>query len=164
MKMVLEHLRNIYGNKIPRLSIKTIAKIVRAEIGGGTVFQDVVRINEALLSAEPSVEFIPEYPCDWKEIVEENEKGKPIIAWVWLSDNRGHGCGHSVVVFEIDRSEGTIYYNDPAHGVIEEDIGKFISKWEHEDVNRSLIKVKVGERIQRKIPEYLKEIEEEEVS
>jgi len=162
IKMVLEYLRNIHGDKVPRLSIKTIAKTIRTEVGKGTVFHDITKINEMISSSLPSVDFVVEYPCEWDEIVEENENRKPIIAWIWLSDNRGHGCGHSVVVFDIDRSEGVIYYNDPALGVVQEDIGKFISKWEDENVNSSLIKVRVGEKIQRKLPEYSIEIEKEE--
>lgn len=83
VKMVLEHLRQRYGNKIPRLSISTIAETIGTLVGGGgTTFDDVTRINEKLLPSEPSVEFSPEYPCEWKEIVEENEKRKPIIAWI----------------------------------------------------------------------------------
>lgn len=152
--MVLEYLRSVHGNKIPRLSIKRIAQVVGAVRGKGTVFHDVAKINEELRTAIPSVEFVPGYPCDWKEILEENEKGKPIIAWLWLSDNRGHGCGHSVVIFDVNPSEGSIHYNDPARGVTKEEIGKFISQWEQVDVNRSLIKVKVGEKIQREIVEY----------
>jgi len=165
LKMILEYLRERYGNKVPRLSISTIAETIETLVGGGgTTFDDVTRINERLLASEPSVEFSPEYPCEWREIVEENEKGKPIIAWIWLSsdrasDNREHGCGHSVVIFDINVSEGVIYYNDPIHGNVDEDIGRFISKWEHEDVNKTLIKVKVGERVQRKIPEYAMEEE-----
>lgn len=154
-KMVLEHLREAHGEKIPKLSIKKIAQIIRTEIGG-TRWVNLTRINEALLTSFPSVEFVPEYPCDWKEVENENTKGKPIIVWIWLSDDRGLGCGHSVVVFDIDRSEGVVHYNDPARGIIHEDIGTFISKWENENVNKSLIKVKVGERIQRKLPEYTK--------
>jgi len=162
IKMVLDYLRQRYGNKIPRLSISAIAETVLAQTeGGGTSFDDIIRINEKLLTSEPSVEFAPKYPCEWEEIVEENTKGKPIIAWIWLSDNRGHGCGHSVVIFDINVSEGVIYYKDPIHGDIEEDVGQFISKWEHEDVNKTLVKVKVGERVQRKIPEYAMEREEE---
>lgn len=138
--------------------------------GSGTAFDDIQRINERLLPCIPSVRFVPEYPCEWEEIMKEYNESKPIIAWMWLSDNRDatgiRGCGHSVVIFDI-LPQGLICYNDPIHGVVSEDTGTFISKWEHEDVNRTLVKVKVGDRTQRDMSEYLIETiegEEDEAS
>lgn len=103
--MVLAYLRATYGETIPILSIKTIAKIVKTTKGSGTAFDDIQRINERLLPCIPSVRFVPEYPCEWEEIMKEYNESKPIIAWMWLSDNRDatgiRGCGHSVVIFDI---------------------------------------------------------------
>jgi hypothetical protein len=43
-------------------------------------------------------------------------------------------------------------------------MGTFISKWEHQAVNRSLNRVEVGERAQRDLSEYSIKFEEEEES
>jgi hypothetical protein len=104
-------------------SIKTIARIVRTEVGRGTSFDDIPRINTRLLPSIPSVRFYAEYPCAWDDIVKENNEGKPIIAWVWLPDSRDpsgeRGCGHSVVITDLDLSLGEIYFNDPIRGGLE---------------------------------------------
>lgn len=166
IKMVLESLRNKYGNGIPLLSIKIIAKAIKTIIGEGTSFDFIHEINARLLTSVPSVKFLAKFPCKWDEVIEENNEGKPIIAWIWLSDSRDptgeKGCGHSVVITDIDVSLGEIFYNDPLKGLCKEDIGTFISKWEHEVVNQSLIKVEIEDRAQRYLPEYSEEVEEEE--
>jgi hypothetical protein len=164
--MVLESLRQKHGEKVPRLSIKTIARIIKTEAGRGTSFDDITRVNTRLLPSIPSIKFYAEFPCPWDNIIKENGEEKPIIAWVWLPNNRDptgeRGCGHSVVITDLDLSLGEIFYNDPLTGVCREDMGKFISKWEHEEVNRSLVRVEVGERAQRVLGEYSIEFEEEE--
>jgi hypothetical protein len=166
IKMVLESLRLKHGEKVPRLSIKTIARIVKTEVGRGTSFDDIPRVNTRMLPSIPSLKFYAEFPCPWDDIIRENKEEKPIIAWMWLPNSKDptgeRGCGHSVVITDLDLSLGEIYYNDPIKGVCQEDMGKFISKWEHEAVNRSLIRVEVGERAQRDLSEYSIEFEKEE--
>lgn len=78
VKMVLESLRLKYGEKVPRLSTKTIARIVRAIPGRGTSFEDITRINARLLPSIPSVKFFAEYPCPWDDIVRENSERNPL--------------------------------------------------------------------------------------
>jgi len=161
IKMVLEHIKNVYDGKIPRLSISNIATSIRTRKGRGTSFDTIKEINELLSGSEPSVEFFPEFPCEWEEVEEENDNRNPIIAWKWLSDNRGGGTGHSVVVIDVNHDEGIIVYNDPLVGEKNEDVGSFISAWEDENVNRTLIKVRIGMKIQKKIPDYPIKAEEE---
>lgn len=142
------------------MSISTIARTVETEIGGGTLFHNVTLINERLISKKLYVRFVPRYPCDWKDIEDQNDRRKPIIAWIWLSGDSGtRGCGHSVVIVDIDRSGGMIHYIDPARGEIVESIVEFISKWENENVNRSLYMVEVERREQTRITEYREEEE-----
>jgi len=166
IKMVLDSLRLAHGEKIPRLSIRTIRKTVRTQEGRGTTFDDIDRINQRLLPSIPSVKFCPEFPCEWSTVGKENREGRPIIAWLWIPDDRDpqriRGCGHSVVITDLDESLGEVFYNDPLKGECKEDTGSFISKWEHEAVNRTLIRVEVGERKQREISEFAVGYEDEE--
>lgn len=67
-----------------------------------------------------------------------------------------------MVITDLDLPLGEIYYNDPLKGSCKEDMGSFISKWEHEEVNRSLVRAEVGERAQREMVEYSEKFEEEE--
>jgi CRISPR/Cas system-associated endoribonuclease Cas2 len=59
-----------------------------------------------------------------------------------------------VVIYDVNESTGEIYYNDPAQKPRCEDVASFISKWEDENVQRSLISVEVEKRKQTKIQEY----------
>jgi len=90
------------------------------------------------------------------EIEEEIRERQPPIAWVRLSDKEGsHKCAHAVVITDLDKESGRIYYNDPMFGEKTEDLPSFLTRWENED--RILIKVKIGKKPQRMLEEFPKE-------
>jgi len=158
--MVNEYLRKKYGEKeIRKLSVKKIAKQILTKLGGGTEFKNISLINKIYTSKKYRITFNPQSPRSWSDIIEENKNQKPLIAWIWLSNDEGtRGVGHSVVICDIDKSRGDIYYNDPAKKPMRrEDIASFISKWENENVNCAIITVEVEKRKQTQIPEYSKE-------
>jgi len=161
--MVLEYIKENFDTNIPSPTVEDIAKIIKTD-ETGTELDDVSKINEKLLKATLSVKFEPKYLCALREIEDEIGEGKPVIVWVWLSDDRGGGCGHSVVITDINRLEGVIGYNDPIFGEREEEIGTFMSRWDNININRILIKVKIEKRPQRLIPEYAERKVEEESS
>ncbi len=78
-----------------------------------------------------------------QEISNELDQGRPVIAWIELTDN-GHSCGHSVVVTGIDINESLVCYNDPIFGKKTEELTIFTSKWD--EYFRILITIKIGQR------------------
>lgn len=114
----------------------------------GTRLENVEKINEELLKTLPSVEFNAELNCGFDEIENEILGGKPVIAWIKMPHQ------HSVVVTGVDKERLLIYCNDPQIGEREVKMGDFVSAWGEND--NVLIKVKIGEKIQRIIPEYSK--------
>ena len=152
IKMVLEFVRrqNPTGY-VPNLSVEEISKNVGTD-ELGTPLENVERINEKLHKTVPSVEFVAELNCSFDEIRNEISQGKPVIAWVRIP------YSHSVVVTGLNEEMLVIYYNDPQLGKKQIEMGRFISAWNSSD--NVLIKVKIGEKIQRIIPEYAEKIEE----
>jgi len=119
----------------------------------GTPLENVDEINKKLQKAVPSVEFITKLNCRFEEIENEISEGRPVIAWVKIP------YPHSIVVTGLNKDLLIIYYNDPELGKKQIEIGKFISAWNRTD--NVLVKVKIGEKIQRIIPEYAEKKEEQ---
>jgi len=151
IKMVLEYVRKKHGKKIPRLSIKTIARVVKTTIDG-TAPKDVENMNDYLSKVVPSVEFKTEFLSRFPEVRKELEdKENPVIAWINCVEPPDM-VWHAVVVTGFDPRTNTVFFNDP-DGSIEkkEDVGKFIKKW---GVQARLVKVLIGRKQQRHINEW----------
>lgn len=146
IKMVLEFIRkqNPKGY-VPNMDIEEISKTIGTD-ELGTPLENVKKINEKLLKAVPSIEFVAELNCSFEEIENEILQGKPVIAWVRIP------YAHSIVVTGLNKDLLIIYSNDPQLGNKQIEMGMFISAWNNND--NVLIKVKIGEKIQRVIPEY----------
>ena len=152
IKMVLEFVRkeNPTGY-IPGMNVEEISKTVGTD-ELGTPLENIGKINEKLLKAVLSVEFVAEINCSFDEIENEILQGKPVIAWVKIPHP------HSVVVTGLNKDLLIVYYNDPELGKKQIEMGRFISAWDRN--NNVLIKVKIGEKIQRVIPEYAEKKEQ----
>jgi hypothetical protein len=151
IKMVLEFLRvQNRGGYIPNMDVREIAETVATD-ELGTSLENVRKINEKLVKAVPSLEFAPEVNCGFAELEREIVQGKPVIAWVRIP------FSHSIVVTGVDTALLTVYYNDPQKGKRQMEMGKFMSSWLEAD--NVLIKVKVGEKLQRIMPEYVENME-----
>ncbi len=169
IKMVIDYLRQVYGDaEIPNYLVSKIARQIKtdAKNGGQTILENVALINDLLSTRNFHIRFISKYPCEWKTVIQENENGKPVIAWVWNADRNDPtiGSGHSVVITDVDRENGTVDFNDPAVGFRKLDIVTFISQWENENVDKTLIlleidKIMPSEKSKQKIlPEYNEEV------
>jgi len=147
---------------LPELKVREIAGIVNTR-EDGTLLEDVKNINQnkAILKAIPSIEFETCVLCKFSEIEDEINNHRPVIAWLAIPTN-GTLFKHSVVVTCVDMENHLIYYNDPIFGKKRENIGSFMSMWENLD--KILIKVKIGKREQRLLDEWLriKETQESE--
>ena len=152
IKMVLEFVRikNV-GGYIPNMNLEEISKAIGTD-ELGTPLDNIKMINEKLIKAVPSIEFVTKENCSFDEIEEEILKGNPVIAWVKIPHP------HSVVVTGFNKDLLIVYYNDPEVGKRQIEMGKFTSAWNTMD--NILVKVKIGEKIQRIIPEYAEKIEE----
>lgn len=168
LKMVLDCLRQLYGsNEIPNYSISKLAKQIKtdAKNGGQTILENVSLVNDLLKTRNFRIKFTPTYPCEWKTILKENGNGRPVIAWIWDADKNKPevGTGHSVVVTDVDKENGVIFLNDPARGQISMDIVTFISRWDNENVDKTLILLEIGENNpvdrlkQKKLSEFTSE-------
>jgi len=153
IKMVLDYIRNRFGGDVPDLDVSAVAKAIRTSADeGGTTFENIKRINEELIKAMPSLEFIAGSGHKFEEIEEEINAERPIIAWITMSSPQGD-FNHSIVITGVDRENLLIYYNDPVYGKETIPIGQFMDMWEASF--RILIKTKIGERAQRLLREYI---------
>lgn len=149
--MVLEYVRQEHGKKIPRLSIKTISRVVKTTIDG-TAPKDVENMNDALRRARPSVEFETEFLGRFPEIRKELDEGRPVIVWINCVEPPDM-VWHAVVVTGFDPETNTVFYNDPDGKVKKkEEVGVFIKKW---GVQARLVKVLIGRKQQRYINEWV---------
>ncbi|MFH2110804.1 MAG: C39 family peptidase [Candidatus Bathyarchaeota archaeon] len=150
LKMVLDYL-HIHHNQVVVPELDEIMKAVgTTELG--TEFGSIENINRLLEKSVPSVEFRRDssYP-QWETIIKDIEETKPVILWVELKDQIGRPYGHSVVVEGYTNNK--VLYKDPLHGDLKEGIDTFLSKWDAMD--RYTIRVKVDERAERKLTEYI---------
>lgn len=138
---------------IPEIGIEEISKSVGTD-ELGTALESVKNINKKFEKAIPSIEFEDKMNCSLDEIENEILKGNPVIAWI------KNPFSHSIVLTGLDKELLVIYCNDPQKGKVKMEMGEFMSAWEKRD--NVLIKVKIGEKIQRIIPEYAQESEKEE--
>ena len=154
IKMVLEFIRsqNTDGY-IPDIDVNEISETIGTD-ELGTSLDNVKKINEKLLKTVPSIEFVTEMNCSFSEIEEEVLHGKPVVAWARLP------FSHSVVVTGVDTTLLVVYYNDPQKGKKQMEMGRFISCWG--EMDNTLIKVKVGEKLQRIMPEYARDTQPKE--
>ena len=148
--MVLDYLHTKHG-QVATLELDAILRSVgTTELG--TEFGSIENINKLLEKCVPSVEFRRDssYP-PWDSILKDLGESKPVILWVELKDQLGRPYGHSVVVEGYTNNK--VLYKDPLHGDLKEGIDTFLSKWDAMD--RYTIRVKVDERAERKLTEYI---------
>jgi ABC-type bacteriocin/lantibiotic exporter with double-glycine peptidase domain len=117
----------------------------------GTPLSGVRGINEKLKKTVPSIEFEAKTNCVLKEIETEIQNEKPVVAWLKMP------YPHSIVITGVDKKRLIVYYNDPQRGKSQMDMGKFMSSWKN--IDSVLIKVKIGEKLQRVIPEFVEKKE-----
>lgn len=163
IKMILMYISSRLGGQTPDFSADKIAKIIDTD-DDGTLLENVRKLNthRAVRRLIPSLEFEIDYKMHkFSEIIKEIKSNRPVIAWVKLSDGI-HSAKHAVVITCVDREKDKIYFNDPMFGEVQEDISSFLSRWE--SVDRILIKVKIGKRIQRLLDEYINKEETTKVS
>jgi predicted double-glycine peptidase len=156
LKMVLEYVKNACSVCFPNLTIKEIAESIGTTVEDGTLFDDVERINDnkKIMQAIPSLGFVTEYACRFSGIEQEIHSERPVIAWILMTD-KSREFKHSVVITGLDMEGNLIYYNDPIYGSVEKEIGTFISMWEK--VDTVLIRVRIGDREQREMLEFVGE-------
>ena len=160
--MVLEYVRSsVPSKRSPNLEVEDIAKVINTDVDG-TVLEDVNKLNsqKEFLRAIPSLRFETSYVSSFSQIDNEINASRPVIAWILISEDHREFV-HSVVVTGVDVENNSIYYNDPASGQNQDEIGTFISKWEK--VDNVLIKIRIGERKQRVMDEYNKKESGEEI-
>ena len=160
IKMIFMYISNCLEGVAPDLDVDDIAEIIETRVDG-TLPENVRNLNTNLkvLRAIPSLEFDVGLMHSFSEIEEEIGANRPVIAWVELLEGI-HRCAHAIVITGLDREKHLIYYNDPIFGEKEEEIGTFMSRWEN--VDRLLIKVKIGKREQRLLDEYVRREEKGE--
>lgn len=145
VKMIIQYVIDKLNGKIPNISLKDISEVIET-CEDGTFPDKVTNLNndKRILRSSPSIEFDYQQRTHiLQEIETELNSGRPVIAWMELTDNN-HSCGHAVVVTGIDINQSLIYYNDPIFGKKAEDLSVFTSKWDA--VFRILITVKIGQR------------------
>ena len=149
--MILDFVRQQNtGSFIPDIKVKDIAAAIGTD-ELGTPLVGIERINEKLLKAVPSVEFETKTNCSLQEIEKEIRQGKPVIVWLKMP------YPHSIVVTGLNSQTLIVFFNDPQKGKKQMEMGRFMSAWESMD--NVLIRAKIGEKLQRVIPEYVEKEE-----
>lgn len=155
--MVLNYLKTHHKEVIAPSVEKIALTIGTTQLG--TDFNSIENINIIIEESIPSVEFKTDktYP-NWDSIIKDIQDDKPVILWIECQDQLGIPYTHSIVVDGYTRNK--VFYKDPLHGTIEESLATFLPKWNA--VDRYTIRVKVGERLERKLTEFIKGEEENE--
>jgi hypothetical protein len=147
IKMILEFVRRGNpGGFIPNLSVEEIS-IAMSTDELGTRLSAVEGINAKLQKSVPSIEFESKTNCTFSDIENEIQQGKPVIAWLRMPHP------HSIVIEGFDKTKLIVFYNDPQVGKRQMEMGRFMSSWD--DMDNVLIKAKIGEKLQRVIPEFI---------
>lgn len=157
LHMVLEYLKSQHDGVIVP-SVEKISQVIGTTLLG-TDFNSIENINLIIQESIPSVEFKTDktYP-NWDSITKDIQNNKPVILWIECQDQLGIPYTHSIVVDGYTRNK--VFYKDPLHGTIEESLATFLPKWNA--VDRYTIRVKVGERLERKLTEFIKGEEDNE--
>lgn len=140
--------------EVPSFEIAEIARTIRTN-ETGTLLGNVRKINVALEKAIPSVEFSVDFKShQFREIEKELANSRPVIAWLFVKEgNRRYE--HTLVVRGYDKEKQLVAVNDSlrGNGPSEVPISKFMEEWE--GAGGTLIKLRVGARVQRKLTEYI---------
>lgn len=143
--MVLEYVKNRFGEAFPNLDISKISVVLKTSADiGGTTFENIKNINEEFRKTRPSLEFVPGLYHKIEDIKEEIKHDRPVIAWVLMPDPNGN-WKHSIVITDIDENKLLIYYNDPVYGKETVSIRQFMEMWDGNA--RVLIRIKIGEKV-----------------
>jgi len=157
LKMVYDYFNEVLKGDL-NLDIDEISKSI-GTTEDGTDFDDIEKINSnpKILISMHSVEVIAKYGnYGLSDIENEINNGRPAIAWILPPEAKNRYYEHSVVITGVDRDKYTVYCNDPFHGEKEIKLGEFMSLWSATD--RTLIKFKVGKRVQRLLDEWIREL------
>jgi hypothetical protein len=153
VKMILMYVSGYAESRVPDYDLEKIAKIFETR-ADGTYPEKVLNINRSpeIVLAKPSIEFDLELKYHrFEELLTEIEDGQPPIVWVTLHDkNHIHSCAHAIVITNIE--DGRVFFNDPMFGKQSELVESFITRWD--EVDRIVIKVKIGKKKQRMLEEF----------
>ncbi len=147
ISMVLTYVKQSNPNShVPANGVREIALAMGTD-ELGTPLDGVEGLNKLLEKSLPSVEFEYKFGCTLSDIEKSLEGGLPVIAWLKMP------YSHSIVVTGIDKEKLAVYYNDPQKGKKQMEMSKFLSAWE--SLDKVLIKVKIGEKMQRRMSDYI---------
>jgi len=154
MKMVLDYVRNNFSENCPNLDVPKISEVIKTTADGGTNFEDIKHINDQLKKARPSLEFVADIDHKFEAIKEEIANNRPVIAWIAVPSPNGD-YNHSIVITGFDEDKLIIYYNDPVYGRESVPTLQFMNMWD--GCFRILITIKIGEKKQSLLEEYVEE-------
>jgi ABC-type bacteriocin/lantibiotic exporter with double-glycine peptidase domain len=152
IKMILEYLRQDYGDNIPRLSLSRIARIVETK-WDGTSPKDVENINK-YLETKVCIKFKAQFMGHFQDIEKELREKRPVIVWVNIAP-APNLLWHAVVVRGFDPDTNSVFFNDPwDNREKSEEVGVFIQKWSTE---AKMVKLLISKAEQTSLEAYPKE-------
>jgi hypothetical protein len=150
-KMVLNYAISKFKIKQRNYSIRSIARIIGADPAWGTPPGGIELINGALVNSRPSLRFIRQLSGTLREIFEEIDNNRPIIAWINLTYSEVDPTWHAVVIVGYDRDKREVYYLDPQRTkqdpLVKCEIGDFIKNKLGQEGN--IIKIEIGGKGQK---------------
>jgi hypothetical protein len=153
IKMILEFLRKVYGDDIPRLNISSIARIVRTQ-WDGTAPKNVELMNQ-YFEARVCVKFKAKAMMRFPDIIKELDEHKPVIVWLNVAKNSTDNLWHSIVVTDFDPKTNYFTFNDPWDTKEKtEEAGKFLQKWGTE---AKMVKLLISTNEQTYLGKWLRE-------
>ena len=152
IKMILEYLRQDYGDDIPRLSLSKIARIVETQ-WDGTAPKDVENINK-YFKAKLCIKFKAQFMAHFPDIEKELAEKRPVIVWINIATFPDL-LWHAVIVCGFDPDTNSVFFNDPWDNREKaEEVGVFIQKWRTE---AKMVKLLISKAEQTSLEAYPKE-------
>lgn len=66
-----------------------------------------------LADSIPNIQFSSQLSGRFNDIIEEIDAGRPVIAWIDITENEGDTVRHAIVITGYDPEKKEIYYVDP---------------------------------------------------
>ena len=131
LKMVIDYAIDELKVDQRRLRERTIAKTTGTHPDIGTIPGNIERINESLKDSFPQLQFHDAIGGEFRDITEEIDNDRPVIAWLVVAKDEGDILFHSVVINGYSEDRTRIFYVDPElteeHHQREAEVGDFIS-------------------------------------
>jgi hypothetical protein len=113
VKMVLDFAIEDMGIKQRRMSLSSIARVLRTNKISGTIRENIELINAELEDSVPRIHFYSRVSARFDDIKDEIDSCRPVIAWINIAPSKEDTVMHAVVIVGYDLQQNEIFLVDP---------------------------------------------------